>query len=70
MKIDTMFYVVSRNLGEAMLSGSRRQPKGTVYGIYATRAAAEKALEAKTSFIPESRKQVGMRVNPAIIVEL
>lgn len=41
-----MFYVVSKALGEAMLTG-RKNPKGTVYGIYSTKERAEAALKTR-----------------------
>ncbi len=40
MKTLPMFYLVSKALGYAMKQG-RKNPRGTVYGIYATAARAE-----------------------------
>ena len=55
MKTEKMFYVVSKALGQAMISGHAKQPKGTVYGIYATHERAVEAMKAKRIFIQDGR---------------
>lgn len=72
-KLETQFYVVSRRLGEAMMSGRSKGVNGTIYGIFATREKAEKFMESKQSWIPNGKNAKGgtefMKTCPAIIVE-
>jgi hypothetical protein len=62
-----MFYVTSKALGEAMVQG-RKHPAGTIYGIYATRAAAEAALAKRKVIVGKGDEK--FRMTYGMIVEL
>lgn len=45
MQVANMYYVVTRTLGEAMLNGAKRQPKGKVYGVFNSAEKADAYIE-------------------------
>ena len=45
MQNTNMYYVATRTLADAMLNGSRKQPRGKVYGVFNSADKAEGFIE-------------------------
>lgn len=45
MQTANMYYVVTRALGDAMLNGCKRQPRGKVYGVFNSAEKADAFIE-------------------------